>query len=219
MSLGSTRKENLVEWDEAIQRRHYLEDSLMRGWKFLTGDIGFQTFGGKWYRCIKESRYHVIELVNMHEATGDEDQPTYHVNLQEIDLDIADLNSALSCCGWSDPPDEADPVMLVDSVSAYGQYLPMGDWNGNNYRKLLAGAKRESRRLNDPEYHWRQMHRSVNKIGSTAIEYARGDFASAILRGIARGNPEARIMGKMHGVTDEEMDTIGPEYANFNLVG
>ena len=196
----------------------YLVNSVMRGWQFLTGDVDYMTYGEKWYRQVGDTVYHVIELVNMHDATGETEQPVYHVNLQQIDLSIADLDSALSCCGWI-KDDVTDPRMLVDAVSSYGQYAPMGgNYDGNNYRKLLAEAKRESKRLTrDDDYHAQRLARPVNQLGSTACEFAQGDMMSAIIRGIASGDRSARIVGKMHGLKEEELDDIADDPRNQQL--
>jgi hypothetical protein len=152
----------------------YLEKSVMSGWEFLIGDIDFMICGGKWVKSISDNVYHVIELVNMHDATGDIDQDKYYVGLQEIDLSIADLESSLECCGYSDDIEITD-LLLVESVSSYGQFAPMGDWNGNNYRKLLRQARDESNNISsDNDYHSYMLDRPVNQLGSTACEFARG---------------------------------------------
>jgi len=202
-----------------MNKDHYLERSLMSGWEFLTGDIDYTCYGGKWYKQIDDVVYHVIELINWHDATGDTDQPTYNVELQEIDLSIADIESALNCCGWINDETELNHALVVDSVSSYGQYAPMGNWNGNNYRKLLRQAKNESRFIeSDHEYHSYMLDRPVNQLGSTACEYARGDFTSALIRGLADNtDPMYRIMGKIQGLSNDDMDQIDESLSDFTL--
>ena len=200
---------------------HYLERSLMAGWQFLTGDVNFADYSGKWYRQIGDEVYHVIELVNMIDACGSDASYTYSVSLQEIDLSIVDIDAALSCCGWISD-DCQDDTMIVDSVSCYGSYAPMGQYDGNNYRKLLADAKRESRLLTDDSaYHNAQLCRPVNRLGSTALEFSRGDFTSAMIRGIASGDKSARIIAKIHGANEEDIDTIAEDKSlqSFSLYG
>jgi hypothetical protein len=86
----------------------------------------------------------------------------------------------------------------VYCLHAYGAQAPLWSEAGKNAHKLLRAAKRESRLLatNAAEYEAR-MDRPVNKIGSTAREYASGDFSSAVLRGLSEGRTDAMIMAKM----------------------
>jgi len=192
----------------------YLEKTAMRGWEFLTGDINFQQYGGSWFRRIGPARiYHVIELVN----TTDKSQYTYSVQLKEIDLDNVlegRLEAALSCFGMGEFL-QSD-IRDVDALASYGVFAYMGDWAGNDYTDLLREAKRESRRLEkDSDYHESQSERPVNRIGSTARELAQGDFDSALIRGVAKGDRLARLVGKIRGWSQEDMDSIGPEHSDL----
>lgn len=190
--------------------QNYLENSAMCGFTFLTGDVNFSEYGGKWYRKGPTGTYHIIELINMWEATGEVNQDKYVVELSEIDLSRVPqktVKDALTCCGiesWT-----AGELTTVEAISSYMGGAPMGQWHGGNYRQLLSEAKRESRRLErDHVYHASQMQRPVNRLGSTAVEYAAGDLNSALVRGIAAGDKSARIIGKMHGLTAEDMNAI-----------
>ena len=59
-------------------------------------------------------------------------------------------------------------------------------------------AKAESRRLSaSPEAYEQAMDRPVNKLGSTAREYAAGDILSATLRGLDSGDPDARFRAEL----------------------
>ena len=53
--------------------------NMSNKWEFLTGDCNYKEYGGKWYKEVNNRCYHVIELINMHEATGEENQPKYAV--------------------------------------------------------------------------------------------------------------------------------------------
>lgn len=191
-------------------------------WKFLTGDICFTIYGGKWYKQISDTVYHVIELLNLHECTGDETIEKYNVSLQEIDLAKVsqhDLDSAMSCCGLEINESDITPVITIEVLSDYGLYAPMGNWSGNNYKQLLGKAKFESLALTvDRQYHKKQLNRPVNLLGSTASEAAKGDYNSALIRGIAKGDKTARLMGKIHGLTEDDMQDIAeiPEARNWN---
>ena len=104
-------------------------------------------------------------------------------------------------------------------MCSYGLYAPMGNWEGNAYRPLLRKAKREANSLKDADWFHAAMRRPVNRLGSTASEFMQGDTNSALIRGIAKGDPMARIMGKVQGLTAQDMDDIGPEFSNFSLTG
>ena len=185
-------------------------------WQFLTGDVNPAQYGAKWYRQIDKSDvYHVIELINMHDATGDEDQPKYAVDLAEIDLILQadNLDAAMSCCGITDDmiTDDNRNVASVEALSSYMGGAPLGQWSGNNYLDLITQAKRESNRLTtDADYYDTQMSRPVNKLGSTAREIQTGDMNSALMRGIESGDKSAWLMGKIQGLSHTDMSTIGP---------
>jgi hypothetical protein len=51
----------------------------------------------------------------------------------------------------------------------------------------------------------------VNKIGSTAAEFMRGDFTSAMVRGCEAGDANARLMAKMHGASPEATNDVRPD--------
>lgn len=195
----------------------------MKNFRFLTGDVNYTTYGGKWYRKIDSNDsivYHVIELINMIEATGEEDQDTYNVSLQEIDLSTCDIASALKCCSYENESNLSE-LIIVESISSYGSWAPMGSWEGNNYKILLQKARAESHSLDNYDYHEKQLERPVNQLGSTAREYASGDFTSAMIRGIANGDKSACIVGKIHGLNNDDIEKIKNDnnLKDFSLYG
>jgi len=168
---------------------------MKKAFQFLTGDVNYLDYGGKWYRQVDATRYHVIELINYWEATGEKDMDKYYVSLSEVDLNSPQLKEAIKCCG--DDENELTDLWKVDSLASYGAKAPLGTWSGSNANKLIASAKRESRSLDNPEAYEEAMSRPVNAIGSTAREYANGDINSAIMRGIEKKDPTAELMGKI----------------------
>lgn len=186
-----------------------------RGFRFLTGDADPQTYGGKWVRRVGETRYHVIELLNWGDATGEPgpDGARYNLDLSEIDTsDHEQASSALRSCGWmlsalgvivdkhsGDVVADGGMVALciVEAMHSYGAKAPLASEDGNNWRELFRAMVRESKALDDSEAHAVAMARPVNRIGSTAAEFARGDVQSAILRGLEAGDPTADLMARM----------------------
>jgi hypothetical protein len=195
----------------------------MKRFRFLTGDVNWQTYGGKWYRKASEGQYHIIELTNMDECCGrdNEGQPTYCVDLSLIDLTeipVDAMTSALCSCGLEDRPlnlnawdtwTENDRLMLVECLHSYGTKAPLWQDSGNAYAPLLQQARAESHALDNDEAMTAALDRPVNRLGSTAAEFMRGDLDSALLRGLIAGNQEARLVAKIRSggkITDAELD-------------
>jgi hypothetical protein len=177
---------------------------LGKGWTDIGSDVNWIDYGGRWARHIAGTRYHVIRFENCEDwgdgATG------YHCDLHEVDIASEQLEHAFDSCGldldeMNERQEPGKEWAKADALSSYGAYAPLWSEAGTNAHKLLRAAKRESRLLatNDAEYQAR-MDRPVNKIGSTAREYAAGDMNSAILRGLADGDPRAELMAKMGGL-------------------
>lgn len=170
---------------------------------------------GLWFRYVEGRRYHVVEAICMTEGgeTAEElraQNMLYVVDLKEIDLDLLsekDFRAALSCAGpggdkYGTP--EVDDDTLVEALAGCGLYSPLYQESGNNRKMLVRAVKAESRRLEqDQEAYESAMTRPVNALGSTAREFGQGDLHSAIHRGIAKGDPRACLVGKMHGMQGE----------------
>lgn len=168
--------------------------------------------------CPEENAHGLVqfvELIDMWAATGDDSGDRYAAEMCEVDLRTADVKAALDCCGWS-ARFEADgpihPLHLAEMVYSYGQKAPLWSDSGNNAIRLLKEARRAANE-NDPRtgcniLRMMNMQRPVNALGSTAAEYARGDFESAMVRGIQAHDRGAKIMAKMHGATEEEIAKI-----------
>jgi len=182
-----------------------LGDKLPRArvWHDIGSDVNWSDHGGLWARRIDATRYHVIRFENC--ADWGDGASGYHCDLQEVTLDApADqLQGALSYVGL-DPSELATfhahhrALAIVQALSSYGAYAPLWQSGGKNAHALLRAAKSESRSLEqDAAEYQARMERPVNRIGSTAREYQAGDTSSAILRGLAAGDPAADIMARM----------------------
>lgn len=174
---------------------------LGKAWTDIGSDCDWQGYGGRWARHIEGTRYHVIRFENCEEwgdgATG------YHCDLHEVDIASEQLASAGECRGiaadWCDEYGDPLPELAkAEALSSYGAYAPLWQDASANSWALIRAAKRESRTLaSDSEAYEARMARPVNRIGSTAREYAAGDTASAILRGLEAGDPNADLMARM----------------------
>jgi hypothetical protein len=169
----------------------------MNKWEYQ-GDVDVLGYGGSFARHVGGRRFHVIRFDNMDEACGsdNEGQPTYHCGLVEVDLDEADLDAAISCCG--DEGETYEDLWLAFMVASYGEAAPLHDEASNNGNKLIAKLKRMSREIEgDAERYETLMERPVNAIGSTAREFQRGDIMAGLDRSLRSGNEAAGIMAVM----------------------
>lgn len=181
-------------------------------WQYI-GDVNLLDHGGKNWRCVGSRVYQFVELINMDDACGrdNEGKDKYVVSLRLVDLKTvspANVQSALRSCGAEGMEQNDDAV--AECIDSYGCHAPMGEFSGNNARKLLRSAYQEANSLLDPDQLATAMQKPVNKIGSTAAEFMQGDFTSAIQRGCESGNPDARIMAKIHGVPQAAIDDTRP---------
>lgn len=180
-----------------------------RGFHFFTGDVNWLDYGGVWARYIDGQRWHFIELLNMDECCGrdNEGQPRYSITLSEVDLDEVppeEIRRALECCGLLEHVQEhQDGVgcgeLVADAVRSYGIAAPLHEESTNNAYAGIAACRKKSYRLTrDAEAYEDAMSRPVNRLGSTAREFGRGDINAALLRGLEKGDQDARIIAKMY---------------------
>lgn len=212
--------------------------------RFLTGDVNWVDYGGKFWRKVGAGRYHIIELVNWVDACGEHEAAevgsTYNVCLSEVDVLAASdeqKTSAARSWGWTledvreqqtgeawgmTSPMENPDLMWAEILHSYGARAPLWQENGNNYQKLMRAARLESRDLDDPKTHEAAMNRPVNRLGSTAREFMQNDTASAMVRGVREGSEQAKLIAKMYGVPDktiEATEVAGPCSAKFLAAG
>ncbi len=181
-------------------------------------------------RKVEGRRFHCIELTDLVDACGENDADQmggkFNVELREVDLDTMpdqQINSALRSCGWiltdgqitnEYDGSEVGTIKQTDEILAeccadYGCAAPLFSNIGNNRGKLYCEARAESYRLSkNNEAYEAQMNRPVNALGSTAREYGQGDLNSALVRGIQNDNPNAKIMAKMYGASEETIQQV-----------
>lgn len=168
--------------------------------------------GGKYVRCVGDGQYHWIEWTDMDDACGrdNEGHPRYVVELTLVDLNTIgpqDIKNALDSCGWEGMT--GNPAMIAECVHSYGNRAPLWDDSSNNLSKLMTAARQKSRALDDdPDLMDECMNRPVNAIGSTATEFMKGDFQSAMIRGVMADRTDAKIMAKMYGASDEDIQKL-----------
>jgi hypothetical protein len=187
------------------------------------------------YRCVAPQRFHVIEVTDMDDTCGrdNDGRPTFVVELNAVDLaeiTLETVDSALRSCGWSrrefSPKqplyctivnDYSGDVVangknvelcIVECLHSYGSKARLESWEGNGWKVLVKKARAESRSLDDEATYEERMSRPVNRLGSSAREYMQGDLRSAMYRGVQNGDQTAKIIAKMHGATDESITAV-----------
>jgi hypothetical protein len=170
-----------------------------RNWQY-TGDVSPEEYGGKWFRQVAPKIWQIIELTNMNEACGrdNEGYDTYFVELSLVDLNAIpdkEIQSARESC---DIPDDALESWLAVGCYEYGLKAPLESWSGPAFGRLLRAARSAAHSLRrDHQALADRMERPVNAIGSTATEYMAGDISSVVMRGVANGDPKAELMLKL----------------------
>jgi hypothetical protein len=153
-------------------------------YKFLTGDVNWKTYGGKFVsQKLNNGDFDywlVLEVLNMPEATGDDDQPTYLVQVSAVSPDEAkeeNLARAFQCCGFSDEDTEKyknNDLIKVEVLSDYGVSAPLWNASGNNIKKLLKEAHEQSQAINGLFGFF--MDTPKNMVGSTGWDLIAGNL-------------------------------------------
>jgi len=154
--------------------------------KFLTGDVNYKDYGGKWISKKMNNGdfdfWYLVELINMHDATGDEDQPMYYLSLSVVapsEVPKTEIDKALECYGIPEI-DVTNPVMLCEVLHGYGISAELWNGSGNNFKKLWVQVHQELKALGF--MFGFAMDRYQNRIGSTGWDFIRGDILAGLSR-------------------------------------
>lgn len=196
----------------------------MKGWINIGSDVSWDEYGGKWAHGAADGSFYVLDFTNMWNACGEEEckadgQPRYVCEVKRVDL--ADLpqdtiRNAMRSCGLrftaegivsdqgdiiAGPDSDHYPLVLVEACVGYGASQPLDSFSGDSYpNRVRAKARRSAEALmRDATALSERLDRPVNKIGSTAREYARGDIDAALSRGPF--DASKNLMRKLHGMT------------------
>ena len=158
---------------------------------WLTGDIDFLTYGGKWISNRQSNGeldyYFVIEILNWKEAVGEREAPpeTYNVSLSVVSPQEAgqeNCRKATDCCGieedmlaWAIDHGQCEEI-LVEALHGYGLSVPVWSMDGNNHKARNAGGAAASAdsggavRFRYGSAHKPDRH---NRVGTLARRYAK----------------------------------------------
>ena len=152
--------------------------------KFLTGDINWETYGGKFIsRKLNNGDfdyYLIIEVINWNEYES-EPEFTYNVSLLAVSPSEAKDILPSAAESWGMTVSEIESVRdyaLVDCLSSYGAQAHLWDKSGNNLKTLLREAHREAD-LSTMLFGF-YMDRYQNRIGATGWDFIRGDIIGGL---------------------------------------
>jgi hypothetical protein len=203
----------------------------MKGWTDIGSDVNWSDYGGKWARRAADGSYYVLDFTNMWDACGEagckrdgQDQYVCEVKrVDKYDMPWERIEKALACVGarfLNGAPDgaivndqgdvlaEAGDMPRIDLVIAeacvsYGCTQPLESFSANTYPgRVRAEARRYAETcMKDAALLADRLARPVNKIGSTAAEYGRGDIDAALHRGPF--DADKNLMRKLYGFPPE----------------
>lgn len=153
--------------------------------QFLTGDVNWQEYGGKWVSPRLNNGdwdyWLVIEFINFLDATGEMiDGLPFVIEIAAVSPDAAGYDNviqALESYGWSDQveeKDDLDPLLIVESLHGYGIAAHLWSAQGDDADIMLDMAKDQAPLIEMLfGFH---MDRPENRIGSTGWDFISGDI-------------------------------------------
>lgn len=195
--------------------------------KFLSGDMNPEVYGGKWISNRQSNGefdyYFVIELLNWLEAVGERDAPKdsngkviqYNVCLTVVSPQQAGekkMEEAYSCCGIDDDmlanakKNGCLAEAQVEALHGYAGGVPIWQSDGQNWRALMKEARKQAQVV--PTLFGFYMDRPVNRMGENGWEALKLTDPNTVLERVCAeregpATPEQRILGKMMGVQVE----------------
>ncbi len=179
--------------------------------KFLTGDVNYLDYGGKWISTRHNNGefdyWFVLELLNVEDCVGEKEAKEvgfkYWVSLYVVaPEEFVEKESAMESCGnelkWENLADE-QKVELIQEYSGGARIFHAA---GNNYMKLVKEAKKEADITASFTFGFK-MDSAQNAIGSTGWDFLRGDVLGGLKRYVESGktgDTKMDLMAKIQGV-------------------
>lgn len=186
------------------------ERKFPRGWTVAGGDVNWQDYGGTWLRRESEGVYWRLEVTNMDDACGrdNEGHPEWVIEARRLvlsELSDEQIAEARRSCGWEGMPDT--PEAVAELCFSHGFGAPMFDTAAERgprgseralYDAIRAVCRDVAAAIKDEKVRAARLARPVNAIGSTADEYGRGDVLSALEREPI--DETKALMRRLHGL-------------------
>jgi hypothetical protein len=158
--------------------------------KFLTGDINWQDYGGSFIsKKLNNGEFDywlVLQVTNWVDAVGESEAKDvgakYNVCLSAVSPQQAgdeNLQRALGSYGMEGESEREiefrkDPIMQVECLHSYGVSAPLWQADGNNLSKLMKEARRQADMSNMLFGFY--MDGPKNRIGNTGWDFIKGDI-------------------------------------------
>jgi hypothetical protein len=156
--------------------------------KFLTGDMNWQKYGGKFVsRKLNNGEfdyYLVMDVLNWEDVDSDavKTHGHYCVSLYSVSPSEAGadgLKSAYDSCGWDGTEDFLKlPLAQVEALVSYGTYTQVWSVSGNNLSKLMRECRKQADLVNG--LYGFYMDRPVNRIGTSGWDAQRGNILGGL---------------------------------------
>jgi hypothetical protein len=237
--------------------KQFGDSGAWRGWRELGGDCNWEDYGGKWgfKDPSNASVFFVIRHDNMLECMGERDVEESGIDIHISQVTRVDLtevpqkeiDSALESCGpdfdyWPEPVSVEDRQWAtVESLVDYGCGAPMGEYTHPHRADCArADARRAVEEMvADSDKTEALLDRPVNRIGSTARDFGRGDVMAGLDRysrakeasslsvnmgTVPSDDPLAYTFGYQHGATGQPLadagdDDLAPAYIEGHALG
>jgi hypothetical protein len=147
---------------------------------FFSGDCDWQEYGGSFIsKRINDSDhplYFAIQVANTESNT--EDSPRYIVSLVAVSPAFCKaagtLDEAMKSNGFLDDAqfDPNNELLQLEALLSYGNYATLGEWQGQNIKKLLKTARDEAQ--SQRMFFGFTLDRVANGVGNTGWDYIAG---------------------------------------------
>ena len=152
--------------------------------KFLTGDINWETFGGSFIsKKLNNGDWDywlVLEFTNLEESLGQKMWHKYTVEIKAVSPEAAgmdNLNKAFECIGMDGEEFlemKTQDRYQVEALHEYGISATLFYKEGNNIKKLMKEAHEEADKI---EYLFDfYMDREENRIGNNGWQFISGNL-------------------------------------------
>jgi hypothetical protein len=182
--------------------------------KWLSGDVDYRTYGGKWIsKPLSAGLFNywlVMELMNLEDlGCRVEGDGVYNLSLSAVSLDLLpssklvevvdDLGQDWFTEHFQKLEEKIQLEIMIDEAHTYGYGSILWSEDGNNYTKLLKEAHR--RAIHIAKYPWSYMEQQANQIGATHLDFMRGN-----------------VLGPMAHTREEDRETPAGGFGIQNLL-
>lgn len=171
-------------------------------------------------RHIGGRRFQFIQTTDMADAAGaDEDDPDVMVTeLSLVDLTEIPEDTVRDASRFVDLESRSPiaegmelDLAIAEACFQYGAKAPLSSMSSADRDDNLQKMRLTADKLSNSVALQKALEQPVNAMGSSALEYMRGDLIAAIKRGAEAGDLAARTMAKTMGIPQEVVDDARPE--------